>query len=862
MAYLDRTLKSLGMLHVHLTLDMQLYIIACQIKWSDPVRWNSVVLRPGMMHTLMSFIGAIGQNMKCTGVEELIGAAYSGIGNIMNGKAWPKAMRAFRMVVAALLNEFLSEGEKTHGEIVDYLEKAREHPTGKLWVDCFIIPTMLAHLFMRAEREGNWLLQQHCLETMMPYFFVSGHHHYARYISWHLRDMQHLPQDAKKDLLDGAHVCRHSEGSAAVSGDQFGEQTYIKQGKQAGGMKGISTNPEQVAVWIESLGVCSHVSMAIDDMYIPDKETTPSLTKHKEEGGKRRELDGQDRQRILDELQTHSHPLTVSSDGLININNGQVASANEVNVQDAVKIGQEMHTSFLSSLPDGFHNPIKTNVKTMQVLKKSVKVNHKAVYDLESVFARLLVVGQKRNVDLASVFQHELSPVPPSLIDEYGLLRKSKKSDLVARLGIKIPSPPPPDTLLVDASQLLYHIVWPSSGTVGDLTKGMATRLVKYGKAETYVIFDQYDGVSAKDHERKRRAGGGSHEYQMTLTSPLPGREIIMKNTQNKQKLSQLLCTYDLGNHIELVSRASRIARHNEADITLISYMLQASSAGAGTVRILSDDTDVFVLLVYWCWKKGVSCNVQMEKWDGCVLDISATVTQNGDKCRNILGMHALSGCDTVSYPNGKGKTTALKVLNQTNITGLDSVLGEEGATHSDLMATGTAFFLSLYNQKNSKSMNAARYEIYRRRKNPPALKSLPPTDVNLAFHIRRAHLQMMLWKAADKTEPPDVEITNYGWEVTDNGDVKPSLSKEPAAPDKLMDVISCSCRAEGSACSKKCGCAANGLSCTSYCVCEGGDSCCNEFTQRLDDEEDDELDEDDEEIDGEHDDDSDDDDW
>ena len=37
------------------------------------------------------------------------------------------------MVVAALLNEFLHEGEKTHDDIVAYLEKAREHPTCKLY---------------------------------------------------------------------------------------------------------------------------------------------------------------------------------------------------------------------------------------------------------------------------------------------------------------------------------------------------------------------------------------------------------------------------------------------------------------------------------------------------------------------------------------------------------------------------------------------------------------------------------------------------------------------------------------------------------------------------------------------------------
>ena len=82
---------------------------------------------------------------------------------------------------------------------------------------------------------------------MLPYFFGAGHPHYARYISWHIREMQHLPQAAKKNLINGAHVCRHSEGSPVVSADQFGEQTYSKQGKLAGGMTGISVNPEQVA---------------------------------------------------------------------------------------------------------------------------------------------------------------------------------------------------------------------------------------------------------------------------------------------------------------------------------------------------------------------------------------------------------------------------------------------------------------------------------------------------------------------------------------------------------------------------------------------------------------------------------------
>ncbi len=42
------------------------------------------------------------------------------------------------------------------------------------------------------------------------------------------------------------------------------------------------------------------------------------------------------------------------------------------------------------------------------------------------------------------------------------------------------------------------------------------------------------------------------------------------------------------------------------------------------------------------------------------MLDINATV---GKLHSGLLAMHALSGCDGVSHPNGKGKMSALKVL-------------------------------------------------------------------------------------------------------------------------------------------------------------------------------------------------------
>ena len=105
----------------------------------------------------------------------------------------------------------------------------------------------------------------------------------------------------------------------------------------------------------------------------------------------------------------------------------------------------------------------------------------------------------------------------------------------------------------------------------------------------------------------------------------------------------------------------------------------------------------------------------------------------------------------------------------------------------------------------------------------PASTEIAPPTDANLALHVQRAHLQMLSWKVADKSDHPDVQLTGYGWEVKEHEHVMPVISREPAAPSKLVDVVSCSCKAEGKVCSGRYSYGSNGMSYTSYCVCEGG---------------------------------------
>ena len=86
---------------------------------------------------------------------------------------------------------------------------------------------------------------------------------------------------------------------------------------------------------------------------------------------------------------------------------------------------------------------------------------------------------------------------------------------------------------------------------------------------------------------------------------------------------------------------------HDEADITMISYVFEDTNQGIYIIRVLIDDTDVFILLVYWVYR----ANLQMEWLDSTLLYTNATSNELGSTCLQLLSMHVPSGCDTMSHP-------------------------------------------------------------------------------------------------------------------------------------------------------------------------------------------------------------------
>ena len=145
--------------------------------------------------------------------------------------------------------------------------------------------------------------------------------------------------------------------------------------------------------------------------------------------------------------------------------------------------------------------------------------------------------------------------------------------------------------------------------------------------------------VTLTDHEQMRRAGVGSMNYNLAINSHLASRDAILKNKHNKSQLSRVLSTFDMGAAVTIDTQDTGVFGHEEADVTIISYVLQAVGEGNNVVRVLCDDTDVFVLLVFWLWRNQLvdKCQMQMERWGGTVLDINQTCTKLGSKCLKLL---------------------------------------------------------------------------------------------------------------------------------------------------------------------------------------------------------------------------------
>ena len=204
----------------------------------------------------------------------------------------------------------------------------------------------------------------------------------------------------------------------------------------------------------------------------------------------------------------------------------------------------------------------------------------------------------------------------------------------------------------------LWSVPW-SRGITYDAICSLYFQFVanKYGKAT--VVFDGYqNGPSTKDGTHQRRAGayGPTVNFDSTMIAKLKIEEFI-PNKENKQKFIHLL-----RNKLQQTG-CSTIHVEGDVDQRIVQTAIQSSRSI--TTVLVGEDTDLLVLL---CHHAEMNANELFFKPESKqrsktrkTWNIKRTKTSLGaNVCANILFVHAILGCDTISRIHGIGKGVAL----------------------------------------------------------------------------------------------------------------------------------------------------------------------------------------------------------
>ena len=107
-----------------------------------------------------------------------------------------------------------------------------------------------------------------------------------------------------------------------------------------------------------------------------------------------------------------------------------------------------------------------------------------------------------------------------------------------------------------------------------------------------------------------------------------------------------------------------------EADTRLLLHALHAARTGSKAVIVTAEDTNVMLLCL--AFQKDIPCPIYQKcgtQNHTRLVDISKLALSVGDSvCDSLIGLHAFTGCGTVSAFACRGKLSALKLM-QRDIT-------------------------------------------------------------------------------------------------------------------------------------------------------------------------------------------------
>ena len=215
--------------------------------------------------------------------------------------------------------------------------------------------------------------------------------------------------------------------------------------------------------------------------------------------------------------------------------------------------------------------------------------------------------------------------------------------------------------------------------------------------------------------------------------------------------------------------------------------------------------------------------------------------------CKALPGMHAVPGCDTVSFFKLKGKSTPWKFFkeNQARFTNVLITLRKtlEEILSEDSLSDLEAYICQFYPHKGRvlERANDARERQLKPESKLVSDESFPPQRVCLHQRFLRAQYQAFQWCHASQGHLNLPSPTEFGFEEVDSK-LKVNWFDGDMLPPSLHTRVSCGCQT-GSLQVAKMWLSKSGttLQCNENCKCQGCSNCGDHATE--DGEDDDEED-------------------
>lgn len=293
---------------------------------------------------------------------------------------------------------------------------------------------------------------------------------------------------------------------------------------------------------------------------------------------------------------------------------------------------------------------------------------------------------------------------------------------------------------------------------------------------------DQYPDISIKNVEHSRRRKDGKVVTRITSSQQFCPHQWkkFLANSNNKTNLMNFLVhqwSSDIYSQIDncTVSHGSSCIKIT-ADGRMFLHALHTSNNGHSQEEIAADIITA----------NGTCARTRL-------IGIPRICKKIGqDVCKVLPGLHALTGCYSVSMFIGKGKKTALELVMNDDEMRTIGTLGERLPLGNEDMEGLERFVPSLYNDAGY-SVDEARYTLFCKSKNLQS-HQLPPTRDALEYHLKHANFQSYICKVLQANVPnrnPDCQ----GCKVLEDKLEIIWANVAPApAPDAIMELMSCGC--------------------------------------------------------------------